>query len=89
MACMVHAVPRSTQHRCLQSAKQDPTPNPRPQTHYQLPDGTLPGFAVFEVGSDGWFGVTTYPRDFATDDEFDLELNKVRRGNRLYRRAEK
>lgn len=56
---------------------------------YHLPDGVRPGFAVFEAGSDGWIGVTTYPRDFATDDEFDLELNKVRRGNRIYKRAEK
>jgi hypothetical protein len=53
---------------------------------FNLSDGTRPGFAVFETGSDGWFGVTTYPRDFPTVDELDAEINKVRRGVRLFRR---
>jgi len=51
-------------------------------------DGTRPGFVVFENASDGWTGVTSFPRDFNTSVEWDAEISKVRRGVRLYRRPE-
>jgi len=52
-------------------------------------DGTRPGFVVFERASDGWTGVTSFPRDFDTDVEWDAEISKIRRGVRLYRRPER
>lgn len=55
---------------------------------FTLPDGSRDGFAVFEYGKDGWRGVTAYAREFASMDEFDAEVEKMRRGVRLYRRPE-
>ncbi|RMG59197.1 MAG: hypothetical protein D6717_01680 [Gammaproteobacteria bacterium] len=52
---------------------------------FELPDGSRPGFAVFEYGRDGWLGVTTFPRNLPAD-ELDGEVEKVRRGIRLYKR---
>jgi len=57
-------------------------------TRFALTDGSRPGFAVFEYGSKEWSGVTVYAREFATPDEFDQEVENMRRGIRLYKRAE-
>jgi len=53
---------------------------------FDLPDGTRTGFTVFEDGPDGWSSVTVYPRSKAATDELDSEIEKVRRGVRLYKR---
>ncbi len=52
---------------------------------FELPDGSRPGFAVFEYGQGGWLGITTYQRLISAD-ELDAEINNIRRGVRLYKR---
>lgn len=49
---------------------------------YQVETEGVPALAVFEVGSDGWLGVTTFqPRD-------DDYLEALRQGVRIYQRSE-
>src|SRR5690625_1165732 len=49
-------------------------------TQLLLPDGDETALAVFELGPDGWTGVTTFsPRD--------MDINDLRVGVRLYRRG--
>lgn len=48
---------------------------------FEVDGQDVPGIAVFEEGSDGWWGVTT----FQTYDEY---LGDVRNGIRVYRRKE-
>lgn len=47
----------------------------------QLPGVDVPTLAVFEHGNDGWSGVTTFVNEFG-------DINDLRVGVRLYRRAE-
>lgn len=49
---------------------------------YQVDAAQVPAVAVFEVGTDGWLGITTFPPH---QDEY---LETVRQGIRLYRRQE-
>lgn len=50
-------------------------------TQLLLPDGDETALAVFELGPDGWTGVTTFsPRD--------MDINDLRVGVRLYRRED-
>lgn len=49
---------------------------------YQVEGQIQPAVAVFEVGSDGWAGVTTFP---ARDESY---IDGLRQGIRLYRRQE-
>ncbi len=53
---------------------------------FDMPGDERSGFAVFEYGKDGWIGLTTYQRDVPGADELDAEIEKLRRGVRLYRR---
>lgn len=50
-------------------------------TRFLLPDSDVPALAVFEYGSDGWTGVTTFTSEYA-------DINDMRVGVRLYRRQE-
>lgn len=49
---------------------------------FQVAGEAAPALAIFEVGSDGWIGVTTFP---PREDEY---LEGLRQGIRLYRREE-
>lgn len=49
---------------------------------FQVADTHVPAVAVFEIGADGWLGVTTFAPH---QDEY---LETVRQGIRLYRRQE-
>lgn len=49
---------------------------------FQVQGQVAPATAVFEVGADGWVGVTTFP---PASDEY---LNTLRQGIRLYRRGQ-
>ena len=50
-------------------------------TRLQLPGSDVPTLAVFEMGDDGWSGVTAFVNEFG-------DLDDLRIGVRLYRREE-
>lgn len=53
-------------------------------SRFQVDGESVPALAVFEVGSDGWDGITT----FAPDADNPEYLEQLRLGVRLYRRTE-
>ena len=48
---------------------------------YELPGESVPALAVFELGGNGWSGITVFnPQDY--------EINDLRFGVRLFRRGQ-